>query len=185
MAADCTARFEPATYSTFLAPKMVESLAALAQQKDLDEAFNGVEGFEKCPCVSLSRFFFVAVAEQVLVGPTSRAQVLPVRVSRREPGRTPVSLREASVPQSVVPQVPQGASPSLYLVHARLTAHLTTSRLFLCRRVTSRSLARRQTRRAACLECTLSPVSLSLSLLATPPADPRHARSTQRPCRRR
>ncbi|TNY19015.1 hypothetical protein DMC30DRAFT_418315 [Rhodotorula diobovata] len=49
MAADCTARFEPATYSTFLAPKMVESLAALAQQKDLDEAFNGVEGFEKCP----------------------------------------------------------------------------------------------------------------------------------------
>ncbi|BGP43945.1 hypothetical protein JCM10450v2_008157 [Rhodotorula kratochvilovae] len=49
MTADCTARFDPATYSSFLAPKMVDSLSALAQQKDLDEAFDGVEGFEKCP----------------------------------------------------------------------------------------------------------------------------------------
>lgn len=51
MTADCSARFNPKSYPTFLAPKMVDSLAALAQQKDLDEAFDGVEGFEKCPCV--------------------------------------------------------------------------------------------------------------------------------------
>ncbi|GAA5909615.1 hypothetical protein JCM8208_007201 [Rhodotorula glutinis] len=49
MAADCAARFDPKSYPSFLAPKMVDSLAALAQQKDLDEAFDGVEGFEKCP----------------------------------------------------------------------------------------------------------------------------------------
>ncbi|GAA6058385.1 hypothetical protein JCM3770_006106 [Rhodotorula araucariae] len=49
MAADCTARFVPAMYASFLVPKMVDSLSALAQQKDLDEAFHGVEGFEKCP----------------------------------------------------------------------------------------------------------------------------------------
>ncbi|GAA5939340.1 hypothetical protein JCM3775_007195 [Rhodotorula graminis] len=49
MTADCSARFDPKSYPSFLAPKMVDSLAALAQQKDLDEAFDGVEGFEKCP----------------------------------------------------------------------------------------------------------------------------------------
>ncbi|GJN94782.1 hypothetical protein Rhopal_007874-T1 [Rhodotorula paludigena] len=49
MTADCTATFVPATYSSFLPPKMIESLAVLSQEKDLEQAFDGVEGFEKCP----------------------------------------------------------------------------------------------------------------------------------------
>lgn len=56
MTAECTATFPPATYPSFLALRMIESLASIAQQADLDIAFDGVEGFEKCPCVlSFSR----------------------------------------------------------------------------------------------------------------------------------
>lgn len=49
MAADCTAVFLPITYSSFLPAVTVDALADLAQQKDLEMAFDGVEGFEKCP----------------------------------------------------------------------------------------------------------------------------------------
>ncbi|KAJ8291237.1 Mediator of RNA polymerase II transcription subunit 6 [Rhodotorula toruloides] len=49
MTAECTATFPPATYSSFLPPRMIESLASIAQQVDLDTAFDGVDGFEKCP----------------------------------------------------------------------------------------------------------------------------------------
>ncbi|GEM11782.1 E3 ubiquitin-protein ligase RNF216 [Rhodotorula toruloides] len=49
MTAECTATFPPTTYSSFLPPRMIESLASIAQQADLDTAFDGVDGFEKCP----------------------------------------------------------------------------------------------------------------------------------------
>ncbi|BGP35877.1 hypothetical protein JCM10296v2_007729 [Rhodotorula toruloides] len=49
MTAECTATFPPATYSSFFPPRMIESLASIAQQVDLDTAFHGVDGFEKCP----------------------------------------------------------------------------------------------------------------------------------------
>ncbi|BGP74292.1 hypothetical protein NBRC10513v2_007724 [Rhodotorula toruloides] len=49
MTAECTAIFPPATYPSFLPPRMIESLASIAQQVDLDTAFDAVDGFEKCP----------------------------------------------------------------------------------------------------------------------------------------
>ncbi|GAA5993469.1 hypothetical protein JCM10908_002208 [Rhodotorula pacifica] len=49
MAPECKALFPPVTYSSFLPAVTVDALADLAQQKDLETAFGGVEGFEKCP----------------------------------------------------------------------------------------------------------------------------------------
>ncbi|KWU42637.1 hypothetical protein RHOSPDRAFT_20780, partial [Rhodotorula sp. JG-1b] len=56
MAADCTAVFLPITYLSFLPAVTVDALANLAQQKDLEMAFDGVEGFEKCPFCPLACF---------------------------------------------------------------------------------------------------------------------------------
>lgn len=51
MAPECSATFLPVTYSGFLKPNTIDTLAELAQQKDLEAAFEGVDEFEKCPYV--------------------------------------------------------------------------------------------------------------------------------------
>lgn len=103
MTAECTATFPPATYSSFLPPRMIESLASIAQQVDLDTAFDGVDGFEKCPCV-----------RSPPASPSTRAnladasQLLPVRLLHRKSARTSPALRAPRVQEGHLPSVQEG-----------------------------------------------------------------------------
>jgi len=53
--AGCGASFDPKKYKEWLPPKSREALEKLQAEKELEMAFEGVEGFEKCPYVLMSR----------------------------------------------------------------------------------------------------------------------------------
>jgi len=46
---ECDAFFSPQEYKNWLPQKMRATLERLQAEKELEMAFEGVEGFEKCP----------------------------------------------------------------------------------------------------------------------------------------
>ncbi|GAA6008064.1 E3 ubiquitin-protein ligase RNF216 [Rhodotorula paludigena] len=94
MTADCIATFVPATYPSFLPPKMIESLAVLSQEKDLEQAFDGVEGFEKCPFCPYA--VFIDNPDERLFR-CERAECRKVSCRKcREEGHVPQTCEEAA-----------------------------------------------------------------------------------------
>ena len=52
--AGCRGSFDPENYKEWLPTKSREALEKLQAEKELEMAFEGVEGFEKCPYVLVS-----------------------------------------------------------------------------------------------------------------------------------